>query len=231
MQNVPMLDERDRKILDLMQANAEMAVNDIADAVALSASACSRRIARLREEGYIARSVAMLDRKKVGLPTTVFVIVRTGKHEAGWLEEFHAAVSTIPEIVEVHRLTGNFDYIIKLVLRGEPFSMPTGGDHCLQFIHVDDVVQAAIRASEVPMTQGYVFNVTGGGYWSLHEAAAIIRKSIPDARIDIGSGVWHLDRQGPWDIGADERELGYRASWTLEDGVRQYVDWLRHNEY
>jgi Lrp/AsnC family transcriptional regulator len=111
-----MIDERDRKILDLLQGNAEMAVNDIADAVALSASACSRRITRLREEGYISRSVAMLDRKKVGLPTTVFVIVRTGRHESGWLEDFHAAVGTIPEIVEVHRLTGNFDYIIKMVL-------------------------------------------------------------------------------------------------------------------
>jgi len=111
-----MLDDRDRRILDLLQANAEMGVNDIAEVVALSASACSRRIARLREEGYIARSVALLDRKKVGLPTTVFVIVRTGKHEAGWLDQFHAAVSAIPEIVEVHRLTGNFDYIFKLVL-------------------------------------------------------------------------------------------------------------------
>jgi Lrp/AsnC family transcriptional regulator len=111
-----MLDERDRKILELLQADAELSVNEIADAVALSASACSRRITRLKEEGYVARSVAVLDRKKIGLPTTVFVIVRTGKHEAGWLEDFHAAVSTIPEIVEVHRLTGNFDYILKMVL-------------------------------------------------------------------------------------------------------------------
>lgn len=116
MQKWRMLDDRDRRILDLLQANAEMAVNDIADVVALSASACSRRITRLREEGYIAGSVALLDRKKMGLPTTVFVIVRTGKHEAGWLDQFHAAVSAIPEIVEVHRLTGNFDYILKLVL-------------------------------------------------------------------------------------------------------------------
>ena len=111
-----MLDDRDRKILDLLQANAEMAVADIAERVALSASACSRRIARLKEDGYIAGSAALLDRKAMGLPTTVFVIVRTGRHEAGWLSQFHAAVSTIPEIVEVHRLTGNFDYILKLVL-------------------------------------------------------------------------------------------------------------------
>ena len=111
-----MLDERDRKILSLLQANAEQPLNDIAASVALSPSACSRRIARLKEEGFIARTTAELDRRKMGLPTTVFVIVRTGSHAADWLEKFHSAVSAIPEIVEVHRLTGNFDYILKVVL-------------------------------------------------------------------------------------------------------------------
>lgn len=111
-----MLDERDRKILSLLQADAEQPVNDIAALVALSPSACSRRIARLKEEGFIARTTAELDRRKMGLPTTVFVIVRTGSHAADWLEKFHLAVSAIPEIVEVHRLTGNFDYILKIVL-------------------------------------------------------------------------------------------------------------------
>lgn len=111
-----MLDERDRKILGLLQADADTPITEIADAVALSASACSRRIARLREEGFIARTTAELDRRRMGLPTTVFVIIRTGSHAADWLEKFHAAVATIPEIVEVHRLTGNFDYILKMVL-------------------------------------------------------------------------------------------------------------------
>jgi Lrp/AsnC family transcriptional regulator len=111
-----MLDDRDRKILGLLQADAETPVAEIAEAVALSASACSRRIARLKEEGYIARTLVELDRRKVGLPTTVFVIVRTGSHAADWLEKFHAAVNAVPEIVEVHRLTGNFDYILKIVL-------------------------------------------------------------------------------------------------------------------
>jgi len=111
-----MLDERDRKILSLLQADAERPVNDIAASVALSPSACSRRIARLKEDGFIARTTAELDRRKMGLPTTVFVIVRTGSHAADWLEKFHLAVSAIPEIVEVHRLTGNFDYILKIVL-------------------------------------------------------------------------------------------------------------------
>lgn len=111
-----MLDDRDRKILSLLQADADMAVAVIADQVALSVSACSRRIARLKEDGYVERVVARLDRRRINLPTTVFVIVKTAHHATGWLESFRAALADIPEIVEVHRLTGNFDYILKIVL-------------------------------------------------------------------------------------------------------------------
>lgn len=111
-----MLDKTDRQILELLQDNAELSVNDIADKVALSVSACSRRITRLKDEGYISRIIALLDRKKLNLPTTIFLLVRTGCHSANWLDRFHQAVSEIPEIVEVHRLTGNFDYILKIVL-------------------------------------------------------------------------------------------------------------------
>lgn len=111
-----MLDDRDRKLLSLLQTNAETPVSELAELVALSPSACSRRIARLKDEGYVAGCMAQLDRAKIGLPTTVFVIVRTGQHSHAWLSAFHDAVAGIPEIVEVHRLTGNFDYILKLVL-------------------------------------------------------------------------------------------------------------------
>ena len=58
----------------------------------------------------------LLDRAHAGLPTTMFVIVRTARHSAGWLEQFRAAIIDIPEIVEVHRMTGTIDYILKLVL-------------------------------------------------------------------------------------------------------------------
>lgn len=111
-----MLDARDRRILDLLQADATLAVTDIAERVSLSVSACSRRIQRLDEDGYIGRRVALLDRKAMGLPTTVFVMIRTAKHAADWLEQFRAVVLAIPEIVEVHRMTGTIDYILKLVL-------------------------------------------------------------------------------------------------------------------
>lgn len=111
-----MLDQRDHRILMLLQQDASLPVTAIAETVALSVSACSRRIARLEAEGYIARRVALLDRKRMGVPTTVFAVVKTATHSVEWLEAFNRAVATIPEIVEVHRLTGNFDYIVKLVL-------------------------------------------------------------------------------------------------------------------
>lgn len=115
-QHATMLDERDRKILNLLQANADVPLAEVAVLVNLSTSACSRRIAWLKEEGYIARQVAVLDRRRVNMPTTVFVIVKASHHSAKWLDDFRAAVGAIPEIMEVHRLTGNFDYILKIAL-------------------------------------------------------------------------------------------------------------------
>lgn len=111
-----MIDDRDRKILDILQENASVGVSDIADRVNLSISACSRRIQRLEEAGYIKRRVALVDRPLAGLPTTMFVIIRTARHSAEWLEQFRVAIADIPEIVEVHRMTGTIDYILKLVL-------------------------------------------------------------------------------------------------------------------
>lgn len=111
-----MLDDRDRKLLTLLQRDADTPVAELAEAVALSPSACSRRILRLRDDGYIQRRVARLDRARINLPTTVFALVKTARHSAEWLEEFRAVLADIDEIVEVHRLTGQFDYILKIVL-------------------------------------------------------------------------------------------------------------------
>lgn len=111
-----MIDDRDRKILGLLQENADYPVNEIASIVNLSVSACWRRIKRLEDEGYIARKTVQLDRRKMHLPTTVYVIVRTGNHSLQWLEDFRRLVADIPEIVESHRLTGDVDYLLKVVL-------------------------------------------------------------------------------------------------------------------
>jgi Lrp/AsnC family transcriptional regulator len=115
-QHRPMLDDRDRALLARLQRDADGAVAVLAEQVNLSPSACARRIARLRLEGYLTRVVALLDRRRMNLPTTVFVIVKTSQHTADWLERFRAALADIPEIVEAYRLTGNFDYILKIVL-------------------------------------------------------------------------------------------------------------------
>lgn len=151
-----MLDKIDRQILECLQENAETSVADIADHVALSASACSRRIARLKEEGYFTKVIALLDRKKVNLPTTIFLVVRTGCHSAGWLEKFHAAVSSIPEIVEVHRVTGNFDYILKIVLPAIEY-YDTIYKQLLQQMELYDM-SAYISMETVKLTSGLPIN-------------------------------------------------------------------------
>ncbi|KPF42458.1 Lrp/AsnC family transcriptional regulator [Rhizobium sp. AAP43] len=111
-----MIDERDRKILDMLQRDAGVGVADIADRVSLSVSACSRRIQKLEEQGYITRRIVVLDREKTGVPTTVYALIKTAHHADEWIEEFRRAVSDISEIVEAHRLTGHYDYILKIVL-------------------------------------------------------------------------------------------------------------------
>ena len=111
-----MLDERDRKILQLLQRDAALPVTEIAAKVSLSISACSRRISRLEDEGYILKRVALLDRDRMGVPTTVFALIKTTRHSDDWVETFRQSIAYIPEVVEAHRLTGNFDYLLKILL-------------------------------------------------------------------------------------------------------------------
>lgn len=111
-----MLDDRDRKILDILQHDATTAIAAVAEKVALSPSACSRRIQRLEDEGYIARRVAVLDREKAGVPTTVFALIKTAHHSDEWIEDFRRAIVDLAEVVEAHRLTGSYDYLLKIVL-------------------------------------------------------------------------------------------------------------------
>lgn len=111
-----MLDPRDRKILDILQEDAAIPIADLAERTALSVSACWRRIRRLEEDGLIAKRVALLDRRKAKVPTTVFVSVRTSRHSMEWLEKFRQAIADIPEIVEAYRLTGEIDYLLRITV-------------------------------------------------------------------------------------------------------------------
>jgi UDP-glucose 4-epimerase len=114
---------------------------------------------------------------------------------------------------------------------GRPFRMADGGDHRFQFIHVEDVAHATLCAIDCFAPPTRLFNITGGSQVALRDAVEIVRGAVPGADVEVGPGYWHLDRQGEWDIGAAQRELGYRPQVTLEAGIASYADWLREHPY
>lgn len=111
------LDATDRRILAILQEDATVAIADIAERVGLSATPCWKRIKRFEREGLIERRVAILNRDRLGLGVTVIVAIRTAKHSDEWLENFAKGVSQIPEVVEFYRMSGEIDYLLKVVAR------------------------------------------------------------------------------------------------------------------
>ncbi len=110
------MDAKDRRILDLLQGDAMLTAAEIAEQVGLTTTPCWRRIQKLEEQGYIKKRVALLDKKMLNVGTTVFVAVRTNRHSDDWLGRFTEAVQNMPEIVEAHRLSGDTDYMLRIVV-------------------------------------------------------------------------------------------------------------------
>ncbi len=111
-----MLDEMDIKILRILQEDATRPVAEIGKEVGLSTTPCWRRIQKLEEAGIVRRRVALLDPAKVNVGVTVIVSIKTDRHEIGWLEKFHAAVVDFPEVVEFYRMSGEIDYLLRVVV-------------------------------------------------------------------------------------------------------------------
>jgi Lrp/AsnC family transcriptional regulator len=111
-----MLDEMDVKILGILQQDCTPAVADIGKAVGLSTTPCWRRIQKLEEAGVITRRVAVLDANHVNAGVTVFVSIKTDQHSLAWLEKFHAAVIDFPEVIEFYRMSGEVDYLLRVVV-------------------------------------------------------------------------------------------------------------------
>ncbi|MGE4239177.1 Lrp/AsnC family transcriptional regulator [Ramlibacter sp.] len=109
------LDRIDLHLLDALQNDATLTMAELGEIVGLSATPCWKRVKRLEDEGYIAARLVVLDRKKMGLPVTVFVSVRTSQHDEKWLARFAATVTSMPEVVEFHRMSGDVDYMLKVV--------------------------------------------------------------------------------------------------------------------
>ena len=107
------LDEIDRRILAELQRDGTLSVDQVSDRVNLSRNACWRRIKRLEDESVITGRVALVDPEALGLGLTVFVIVRTSRHDPEWLKAFREAVLSLPEIIGVYRMSGDLDYVLR----------------------------------------------------------------------------------------------------------------------
>jgi Lrp/AsnC family transcriptional regulator len=110
------VDKIDRKILELLQQNAELTAADIADRVGLSKAPCWRRIKKLQEDGVVKQTVALLDARALNVGTTVFVMLKTARHNQAWFEKFVSVVRDIPEVTEIHRMSGDVDYLMRIVV-------------------------------------------------------------------------------------------------------------------
>ncbi len=111
-------DEIDRRILDVLQRDATLSQRDVADKVGLSQNALWRRLKRLEKAGFIQGARMRLDAAALGLDLTVFVMVRTRNHSVEWADEFRKHIARIPEVAEMHRIGGDWDYMLKVVTRG-----------------------------------------------------------------------------------------------------------------
>jgi len=114
MQQSANLSDLDRKILRVLQTEANLPLDQIASKVNASRTAVWNRIKKFEASGLIIRYQTLLDPELAGLGQTFFVMVSTNQHDKEWLDRFSAAVSDMPEIVEAHRLAGEIDYILKV---------------------------------------------------------------------------------------------------------------------
>lgn len=109
------LDPTDRRILTVLQRTGRMSNAELSEEVNLSASACHRRVQRLEKDGYIRDYVALLDPRKMGRPTTVFVEITLQAQADEVLDAFEKAVKLIPDVLECHLMAGAADYLLKIV--------------------------------------------------------------------------------------------------------------------
>ncbi|NKB51230.1 MAG: AsnC family transcriptional regulator [Rhizobiaceae bacterium] len=110
------MDRIDKRILTLLQQDATTPVAELGKKVGLSTTPCWRRIQKLEEDGVITKRVAVLDPVSVNAKVTVFVSIRTNSHNAEWLKRFSEVTSDFPEVVEMYRMSGEVDYLLRVVV-------------------------------------------------------------------------------------------------------------------
>jgi Lrp/AsnC family transcriptional regulator len=110
------MDSIDKKILSLLQEDATLSIAEVGERVGLSQTPCWKRIQRLEAEGLIERRVALLNPEKLGLKITALVSIETSDHSASWIAAFAARISAMPEVLEIYRMAGDVDYVLRVVV-------------------------------------------------------------------------------------------------------------------
>jgi Lrp/AsnC family transcriptional regulator len=110
------MDEIDRQLLEILQQDATLSIAQMAERVGLSATPCWKRIQKLEAKGVITRRVAVVDPEQVGVGLSVLVSVEAGEHTPEWLRQFSAGVAAMPEVMEVYRMAGDIDYVLRVAV-------------------------------------------------------------------------------------------------------------------
>jgi Lrp/AsnC family transcriptional regulator len=151
------LDKIDQKILAVLQEDASLSAAEIAEAVGLSQSPCWRRIQRLKDDGYISKIVALLDRHKLALRAQVFVQVRVVKHDQVSLTEFAQAIRQFPEVLECHVILGVFDFLLRVVTKDMEAYEKFYFERLSRVPNIREV-NSYVAASEIKSTTAYPLN-------------------------------------------------------------------------
>ncbi|ELY3802882.1 Lrp/AsnC family transcriptional regulator [Cronobacter sakazakii] len=109
-----MLDKIDCRLLALLQGDATLSLQALADAVNLTTTPCWKRLRRLEDDGYIIKRVALLDPEKLGLGLTAFMLIKTQHHSSDWYSQFVAVVEEMPEVLGFWRMAGEYDYLMRV---------------------------------------------------------------------------------------------------------------------
>ncbi|MGI9353344.1 MAG: Lrp/AsnC family transcriptional regulator [Rhizobiaceae bacterium] len=110
------MDKTDKAILGILQQDSTLPVADIARRVGLSTTPCWRRIQKMEEDKVIQRRVAILDPESINAGVTVFVFIKTDKHNEEWLKRFSEVISRFPEVTGFYRMSGDIDYLLRVVV-------------------------------------------------------------------------------------------------------------------
>ena len=119
------MNKQDIAILSILQTDAMRSVAEIAEQVGMSKSACWRRIKKARRRWHNWAKVTLLDQTKIGLSLTAYIAVKTNKHNDEWAIGFKSVLMNLPNVLEVHRTSGDCDYLIKAVVEKHARLRPT----------------------------------------------------------------------------------------------------------